>query len=157
PDKCEYAVGTLGFDVCLDHRAADLAPRLAAACPKGIDVYFESVGGAVLAAVVPLLNIGARVPLCGLIAWYNLEKLPAGVDRTPQLLSAVLRRRVKIQGFIIFDHYARNAAFQQDMSAWLREGRVKYREEVIEGLENAPAGLMGLLQGENFGKLVVHV
>jgi NADPH-dependent curcumin reductase CurA len=157
PDKCAYVRDTLGFDDCLDHREPGLAQRLAAACPKGIDVYFENVGGEVLAAVVPLLNRGARMPLCGLIAWYNLEKLPSGVDRTPQLLFMVLRQRVKIQGFIIFDHYQRLRAFQQDMSGWVREGRVKYREQVIDGLENAPRGLMGLLQGENFGKLVVRV
>ena len=156
-EKCQYARATLGFDECLDHREPELAQRLAAACPKGIDVYFENVGGAVLGAVVPLLNVGARVPLCGLIAWYNLEKLPQGVDRTPQLLIVVLRQRVRIQGFIIFDHYARMRAFQEEMSGWLREGRVRYREDVIEGLENAPRGLMGLLDGENFGKRVVHV
>jgi NADPH-dependent curcumin reductase len=156
-EKCDYARTQLGFDECLDHREADLPQRLAAACPKGIDVYFESVGGAVLAAVIPLLNVGARVPLCGLISWYNLEKLPQGVDRTPQLLTVVLRQRVKIQGFIIFDHYARMRAFQQEMGGWVREGRVRYREDVIEGLENAPRGLIGLLQGENFGKRVVHV
>jgi NADPH-dependent curcumin reductase len=155
--KCDYAVQTLGFDACLDHRDAELRERLAAACPKGIDVYFESVGGAVLYAVAPLLNVGARVPLCGLIAWYNLEKLPVGTDHAPVLLNTVLRRRLKIQGFIIFDHYHRFPAFQQDMSGWLREGRVRYREEVIEGLESAPRGLIGLLRGENFGKLVVHV
>jgi NADPH-dependent curcumin reductase len=156
-DKCRHAVEVLGFDACLDHRVPDLGPRLAAACPRGVDVYFESVGGEVLAAVTPLLNVGARVPLCGLIAWYNLEELPPGVDRTPQLLGTVLRRRVKIQGFIIFDHYDRAAAFREDMGRWLRDGSVRYREELIEGLEQAPAGLMGLLRGENFGKLVVRV
>ncbi|HYM42940.1 MAG TPA: NADP-dependent oxidoreductase [Steroidobacteraceae bacterium] len=156
-EKCDYAVGTLGFDACIDHRSADLAQRLAAACPKGVDVYFESVGGAVLYAVAPLLNVGARVPLCGLIAWYNLEKLPAGVDRTPALLSSVLRRRIRIQGFIVFDHNDRYPAFREDMQGWLREGRIRYREEVIEGLENAPRGLMGLLHGANFGKLIVRV
>jgi len=156
-DKCRYAVDTLGFDACIDHRAEDLGQQLAAACPAGVDIYFESVGGAVLYAVAPLLNVGARVPLCGLIAWYNLEKLPAGVDRTPALLSAVLRRRIRIQGFIIFDHNDRYPAFQRDMSGWLRDGSVKYREELIEGLESAPRGLMGLLKGENFGKLVVRV
>jgi len=155
--KCAYAREELGFDECLDHRAPELPERLAAACPKGIDVYFESVGGAVLYAVIPLLNVGARVPLCGLISWYNLEKLPTGVDRTPQLLLTTLRQRVKIQGFIIFDHYRRMGAFQQDMRGWLLEGRVRYREELIEGLENAPRGLIGMLQGENFGKLVVRV
>jgi hypothetical protein len=156
-EKCAYAREELGFDECLDHRAPELPQRLSAACPKGIDVYFESVGGAVLYAVIPLLNVGARVPLCGLISWYNLEKLPAGVDRTPQLLLAALRQRVKIQGFIIFDHYRRMGAFQQDMQAWLREGRVRYREELIDGLESAPRGFMGMLQGDNFGKLVVRV
>jgi len=156
-EKCEYARQALGFDECLDHREPELAQRLGAACPKGIDVYFESVGGAVLDAVVPLLNVGSRIPLCGLIAWYNLDKPPTGGDRTPQLLWTLLRRRVRVQGFIIFDHYARMRAFQQDMSGWLREGRVKYREQIIDGLENAPRGLMGLLQGENFGKLVVRV
>ena len=155
--KCDYAVESLGFDACLDHRGPELRERLAAACPKGIDVYFENVGGEVLYAVTPLLNIGARVPLCGLVAWYNLEKLPAGVDRTPALLSTVLRWRIRIQGFIIFDHYHRFPAFAKDMSEWLRTGRVRYREEVIEGLENAPRGLIGLLAGENFGKLVVRV
>ena len=157
PDKCDYARETLGFDACLDHYDAELPQRLAAACPKGIDVYFESVGGEVLAAVIPLLNRGARMPLCGLIAWYNLAKLPTGVDRTPQLLFAVLKQRLKIQGFIIFDHYDRMGAFHRDMTAWMRDGHVKYREEVIVGLENAPQGLMGLLLGKNFGKLVVRV
>ncbi|HLY51483.1 MAG TPA: NADP-dependent oxidoreductase [Steroidobacteraceae bacterium] len=156
-EKCNYAVATLGFDACIDHRSADLAERLAAACPKGVDVYFESVGGAVLYAVTPLLNVAARVPLCGLIAWYNLEKLPTGVDRTPALLSAVLRRRIRIQGFIIFDHNDRYPAFTQDMHGWLKAGSISYREEVIDGLENAPRGLVGLLRGENFGKRVVRV
>jgi NADPH-dependent curcumin reductase len=156
-EKCRYVRDTLGFDDCLDHREPDLGKRLAAACPKGIDIYFENVGGAVLSAVLPLLNVGARVPVCGLIAWYNLEKLPVGVDRTPQLLFTVLRQRVRMQGFIIFDHYDRMPAFRRDMSAWVRAGQIKYREEVIEGLEHAPQGLIGLLQGENFGKLVVRV
>jgi NADPH-dependent curcumin reductase len=157
PEKCAYAREKLGFDACLDHHAPELAERLAAACPQGIDVYFENVGGAVLHAVVPLLNQGARVPVCGLIAWYNLDKLPPGGDRTPQLLVAVLRQRLRLQGFLVFDHYDRMPAFQRDMTRWLREGRVHYREQVIRGLENAPQALIGLLQGENFGKLVVEV
>jgi NADPH-dependent curcumin reductase CurA len=156
-DKCDYAVRNLGFDACVDHRGGELRERLAAACPKGIDVYFENVGGEVLYALVPLLNVGARIPLCGLIAWYNIAKAPAGIDRTPALLATVLRCRVKIQGFIVLDHYQRFPAFYQDMSGWLREGRVRYRENVIEGLEQAPCGLIGLLKGENFGKLVVRV
>lgn len=156
-EKCAFAVDTLGFDACLDHRAPDLPQQMKAAVPEGIDVYFESVGGAVLAAVVPLLNVGARIPLCGLIAWYNLDQLPAGPDRTPQLLVTLLKNRVKLQGFIVFDHYERRGAFLRDMTGWLSEGKVKYREHMIEGLEQAPRALMGLLQGENFGKVVVHV
>jgi len=156
-EKCDYARQMLGFDECVDHYEPEFPQRLAAATARGIDVYFESVGGAVLAAVVPRLNIGARIPLCGLIAWYNLDEPPPGGDRTPQLLWTLLRQRVKVQGFIIFDHYSRMRAFQQDMRGWLREGRVKYREQMIDGLENAPRGLMGLLEGENFGKLVVRV
>lgn len=157
PEKCEFAVKSLGFDACLDHREPNLRERLAEAAPKGIDVYFENVGGAVLAAVLPLLNVNARVPVCGLIAWYNLAKLPEGVDRAPLILTTVLRRRLKVQGFIIFDHLKRMPAFYQEMSGWLREGKITYREQILEGLEQAPQGLMGMLHGENFGKLVVRV
>jgi NADPH-dependent curcumin reductase len=156
-EKCDFAVGTLGFDACIDHRDPNMREALAAACPKGIDVYFENVGGTTLAAVVPLLNIGSRVPVCGLVAWYNLEKLPEGVDRTPQFLTHVLKKRIKVQGFIIFDHWQRMPEFHKDMSAWVKDGAVKYREEIIDDLENAPQGLIGLLRGENFGKLVVRV
>jgi NADPH-dependent curcumin reductase len=156
-DKCEFAVRTLGLDACLDHRDPNFREQLAAACPKGIDVYFENVGGAVLAAVMPLVNIGARIPVCGLIAWYNLEALPPGADYTPVFLGAVLRKRLKVQGFIIFDHFRRIPEFQRDMAGWLREGRVRYREQRVAGLENAPRALMGLLRGENFGKLVIEV
>jgi hypothetical protein len=156
-EKCEYAVQTLGFDACVDHRDAALRDRLAAECPQGIDVYFENVGGLTLAAVMPLMNIGARMPVCGLVAWYNLEQLPPGVDRTPQFLTQVLKKRIKVQGFIIFDHFKRMPEFYQDMSAWVRDGKVRYREQIIDDLENAPQGLIGLLRGENFGKLVVRV
>ena len=156
-DKCDYAVKTLGFDACVDHRDGGLREALAAACPQGIDVYFENVGGVTLAAVMPLMNIGARMPVCGLVAWYNLDKLPEGVDRTPQFLTQVLKRRIKVQGFIIFDHFKRMPEFYKDMSAWVKEGTVRYREEILEDLENAPQGLIGLLRGENFGKLVVRV
>jgi len=156
-EKCEYAVKELGFDACLDHYEADLAQQLAAACPKGIDVYFENVGGHVLLAVLPLLNVHARMPVCGVIAWYNLTGLPAGPDFTPMLMRTLLVKRVTVRGFIIFDHYDRTPAFVRDMSAWLKAGQVKYREDVVEGLENAPQAFIGLLQGANFGKLVVKV
>ncbi len=157
-DKCRYAVDELAFDACLDHRAPALAERLAAACPGGIDVYFENVGGAVFDAVLPLLNLGARVPVCGLIAHYNDRQAPAGPDRRAQLMSTVLQKRIRLQGFVILDHYGeRFEAFRRDMQAWLDAGQVKLREDRVEGLENAAEAFIGLLEGRNFGKLVVRV
>jgi NADPH-dependent curcumin reductase CurA len=156
-EKCAYAVKELGFDACIDHYLDDMAQQLAAACPKGIDVYFENVGGHVLQAVLPLLNLNARVPVCGVIAWYNLTGLPAGPDFTPVLMRTLLVRRVKMQGFIIFDHHHRTRDFVRDMAGWLAAGKVKYREDVVVGLEHAPQAFIGLLQGSNFGKLVVQV
>ncbi|TXH03182.1 MAG: NADP-dependent oxidoreductase [Nevskiaceae bacterium] len=157
-EKCEYAVRELGFDACLDHHEDDLAGRLANACPQGIDVYFENVGGAVLEAVLPSLRVGARIPLCGLISYYSSAAAPGGADRSAVLLRALLVRRVRLQGFIVSDHYAgRFGAFQREMAAWLREGRIRYREDVVEGLEQAPQAFMGLLRGDNFGKLIVRL
>jgi NADPH-dependent curcumin reductase CurA len=155
-DKCRYAVEELGFDACLDRREGRLPERLAAACPDGIDVYFENVGGDVLDAVLPLLNLGARVPVCGFIAHYNSPS--SREDLRPQLLATVLQKRVRLQGFIILDHYAdRFEAFRRDMGQWLAAGRVKLREDRAEGLEQAPSAFIGLLQGKNFGKLIVDV
>ncbi|KVU00168.1 hypothetical protein WK60_00975 [Burkholderia ubonensis] len=157
-DKCAYVTGTLGFDACIDHRDADFARKLADACPGGIDVYFENVGGAVFDAVLPLLNIGARVPVCGLIAHYNDTALPAGPDRLPLLTYALLAKRIRMQGFIILDHFAEGyAAFLKDMGEWVAVGKVKVREDVVDGLAAAPDTLIGLLAGKNFGKVVVRV
>ena len=156
-DKCRHAVEVLGFDACVDHRDPQLAAKLAAACPSGIDVYFENVGGAVFDAVLPLLNVGARVPVCGFIAHYNGEAA-AVQDRLPKLTAAVLSRRILMQGFIILDHYeTRFEAFRRDMRAWVDAGSVTLREHVVPGLENAPRALIGLLQGHHLGKLVVQV
>jgi NADPH-dependent curcumin reductase CurA len=157
-DKCRYAVAELGFDACLDRHDPRLPQHLAEACPQGIDVYFENVGGAVLDAVLPLLNQNARVPVCGFIAHYNDALAASGADRLPALLAAVLQKRVRLQGFIILDHYGeRFERFQREMGEWVAEGRIKLREEVVEGLEQAPAALIGLLEGRNFGKVVVRV
>lgn len=157
--KCQYAIRELGFDDCLDHREPDLASRLAKACPDGIDVYFENVGGAVFDAVWPLLNRRARVPVCGLISQYNgATDASSGPDRSAQLLRDILTRSIRIQGFIIFDSYGhRYSEFAEQMGSWVREGRIKYREHLIHGLENAPQAFLGLLEGKNFGKLVVDV
>jgi NADPH-dependent curcumin reductase len=157
PDKCRYVRQELGFDDCVDHRAGDLAERLAAACPKGIDVYFESVGSPVWDAVFPLLNPFARVPVCGLIAQYNMTELPAGPNRVPQLFRAVLTKRLLIRGFIVSDFAAHFNDFIRDMPQWVKEGRIKYREDVADGLENAPTAFMGMLKGRNFGKQLVRV
>ena len=155
-EKCRYAVDELGFDACIDHRAPNFAAQFAAACPAGIDVYFENVGGAVLRAVIPLLNTKARVPVCGLIAEYNAESLPSGPDHLPLLMGAILRKRLKVQGFIIFNDYGhRYDELIAEMAPWVEQGKIKYREDVVEGLENAPEAFIGLLEGRNFGKLVI--
>lgn len=157
PDKCRYAVETLGFDACIDHRATDFPQQLAAACPKGIDVYFENVGGHVLDAVLPLMNMRGRIPVCGMIAQYNAAGPALDLDRRPALLRAILVKRLRVQGFLIFDYEPRFGEFLAAMAAWLKQGRIKYREDVVEGLENAPAAFIGLLEGRNFGKLLVRV
>ncbi|GJE62484.1 NADP-dependent oxidoreductase [Methylobacterium trifolii] len=157
PDKCRYLTEELGFDAAVDHRGEDLPASLAAACPKGIDVYFENVGGPVFDAVLPLLNDFARMPVCGLVAGYNATELPPGPDRSPTLMRMVLTKRLRIQGFIVWDFSDQIEAFLRDVGGWLKEGRVTYREDVVEGLENAPEAFIGLLKGRNFGKLIVHV
>lgn len=157
-DKCRYAVDVLGFDACIDRRDAQFAEHLAAACPAGIDVYFENVGGAVFDAVLPLLNIGARVPVCGFIAHYNEAGAATGPDRLPQVHAALLQKRIRMQGFIVLDHYGeRFDAFRREMAQRVADGTVVLREDIVDGLENAPAALRGLLEGHNFGKLVVRV
>jgi NADPH-dependent curcumin reductase CurA len=156
-EKCDYAVKELGFDACIDHRDPNMPALLKQVCPKGIDVYFENVGGAVWDAVLPLLNTYARVPLCGLIAQYNATSLPAGPDRSSQLMATFLVKQIKVHGFIISTYFNRQQAFIADMSQWFKEGRIKYREDVTRGLENAPQAFMGLFKGSNFGKLLVQV
>ena len=156
-DKCRYVRDELGFDDCVDHRAADFPERLKAACPKGVDVYWENVGGPVFEAVLPLLNFFARVPVCGLIAQYNATELPGGPNRVPQVLRATLTKRLTIRGFIVWDFAAHQDDFLRDVSQWIKDGRVKYREDIAEGLENAPAAFIGLLKGRNFGKQLVRV
>ncbi|MFZ2178664.1 MAG: NADP-dependent oxidoreductase [Rhodococcus sp. (in: high G+C Gram-positive bacteria)] len=158
PEKCAYLLDELGFDAAIDHRAPDFAEQLRAAVPEGIDVYFENVGGAVFAAVFPLLNLYARVPVCGLIAQYNDSARPEGPDRLPGFFNRVLVKSLTIRGFIQTEFVAEMYPdFQREMSGWIREGRIGYREDVVDGLENAPTAFMGLLEGRNFGKLVVRV
>lgn len=157
PDKCRYLTSELGFDAAIDHRSSRFADDLREACPRGIDIYFENVGGAVWDAVAPLLNDFARVPVCGLIAQYNMTELPPGPDRTAQLFRQILTKRLTLRGFIVWDFGNQAEAFARDVSGWLRDGKIKYKEDVVEGLQNAPQALIGLLEGRNFGKLLVHV
>ncbi|MBE4201650.1 NADP-dependent oxidoreductase [Vibrio parahaemolyticus] len=157
-EKCRYAKEVLGFDECIDHKADDFEQQLKDACYNGIDVYFENVGGKVFEAVMPLLNTSARIPLCGLISQYNATELPEGTDHLPLLMGKLLTKRIKVQGFIIFDDYGhRYGEFAQDINQWLAEGKIQYREHLVEGLDNAPEAFIGLLEGKNFGKLVVKI
>lgn len=157
--KCKHVEDTLGFDQCIDHQADNLAEQLKNACPDGIDVYFENVGGKVLYAVLPLLNEFARVPVCGVVSWYNLKGLPEGPDFGPAIMGTILRMKIKVQGFIIYDSFPRSTyeEFSEAMREWLSDGTIKYKEQRVMGLENALAALNDLLVGKNFGKMVVEV
>lgn len=152
PDKCLYVQGELGFDNCIDHRAGDLDAELASACPNGIDVYFENVGGAVQSAVFRLLNPFSRVVMCGMVAEYN-DKNPAP---GPNLMF-VVRNRVRIQGLIVSDKPERLAEWRALARPWVADRSLRYREDIIDGLENAPRALADILEGRNFGKLLVRV
>ena len=156
-DKCRYVEGELGFDRCLDRKEPDLAGRLKQACPDGIDVYVELVGGDLLWAALPLMNLHGRIPVIGSIAWYNLKTLPEGPDRSPVLVRTVLTKRLRVEGLIVYDHADLEPEFRREVAPLVRDGRVKYREHVVEGLGQAPEALIGLLKGRNFGKLLVAV
>jgi len=156
-EKCRALIEEFGFDAAIDHRAPDFADQLKAACPKGIDVYFENVGGDVFKAVQPLLNDFARIPVCGLIAHYNASSRPQGPDMLPEFMKQVLVKRFTIRGFIVSDFADHALDFYKAMIEWLAAGKVRYREDFVDGLENAPDGLIGLLKGKNFGKVIVRV
>lgn len=151
-EKCDYVVNELGFDACVSYKSPSFRDDLAGACPNGVDVYFENVGGDVLAAALRLLNIGARIPFCGDISNYNAAKPAPGPNLRPLLV-----KRAMIKGFIVFDHHDRMSAFLRDCSTWLAEGRLHYREDIVDGLEQAPSALLKLFEGKNFGKLMVRV
>jgi hypothetical protein len=150
--KCDYVVNELGFDACVDYKSAGFGAALQTACPKGIDVYFENVGGEITDAVAQLLNPFSRIPLCGLISMYNATSPAPGPS-----WRYLLTNRVLVKGFIVSDHIARMPEFLKEVGAWVREGKIKYREDIVQGLENAPGAFIGLLQGKNFGKLIVKL
>src|SRR5215471_14426696 len=158
PEKCAYVKDELGFDAAVDHKAADFAARLKAACPDGIDVYFENVGGAVWQAVLPLLNKFARVPVSGLIAHYNATGAGDGTNLLPATMRAILTKSLTVRGFINYDFAAEHfPAFLRDVGSGIADGRIRYREDFVDGLEKAPEAFIGMLEGRNFGKLIVRV
>ena len=157
PEKCAYVTRELGFDACVSHLSANLGEELAETCPRGIDVYFDNVGGRVFEAVLPLLNDFARVPICGRISTANDTELPSGPNQVPRLLGLALVRRLTLRGFLVFDHADREEAFLREVGAWVRDGSIEYREDIVDGLEAAPSAFLGLFRGANFGKLLVRV
>jgi hypothetical protein len=153
--KCRHVVDELGFDACVDYKAGNLEGDLAAACPDGIDVYFENVGGAVAQAVAPLLNDGARVPICGFISAYNTEDMTK--EKTPFDVFGALANPPEHRFFLVFDYVEEHGEANAQLAEWLGQGKLKYRESVVDGIENAPAAFRGLLRGKNFGKQLVAV
>jgi NADPH-dependent curcumin reductase CurA len=151
-EKCDYVTRELGFDACVDYKAGNLYRDLKAACPKGIDVFFDNVGAEILDTALQLTNVFARVVVCGMIAQYNATE-PYAMKN----LRLVLVNRIRMQGMIVFDWKDRYAEAHKALAGYLAEGKLKYRESVVEGLENAPQGLISLLKGGNFGKQLVKL
>lgn len=160
-DKCALATDKFGFDACLDHRAhataSDLRKAVAAACPDGIDIYYENVGGKVFEAVLPLMNPFGRIPVCGMISGYNLTTVPDGPDRLPMLWRSVLVKQLSINGFIISNHFDRYPEFLGAIGPRVASGDIAVLEDIAEGLENAPATFIRLLTGGNMGKQIVKL
>lgn len=153
PAKCAWVCGELGFDAAIDYKAQAVGAALREAAPDGVDVYFDNVGGPVTDAVFPHLNVNSRVAICGQISQYNAVDAPQG----PRLLWHFIVKRIRAQGFLVFDFKERHAAALADMAAWVAAGSLKYRETVAHGLENAPAAFIGMLGGANIGKQVVKL
>jgi NADPH-dependent curcumin reductase CurA len=153
--KCDYVINELGFDACVDYKAKDFPQQLAAVCPDGVDVYFENVGGPVLEAVAPLLNKGARVPICGYISAYNATS--ADQIRLPEDVFNGLEHPPFNRFFIVTEWIKEFEESTRVLGQWIKEGKLKYRETVVEGLDNAPSAFRMLFTGENFGKLMIKV
>ena len=157
PDKCKYATNKLQFDHCVNHNRTEFSEELKSACPDGIDVYFENVGGKVFDAVLPLLNDFARIPVCGIISAYNATELPAGPNLIPSLMRNILVKRLTFRGFIVWDFASQEKEALQQLTNWIQQGKLHYLEDIVDGLENAPEAFIRLFDGKNFGKLVVRV
>jgi hypothetical protein len=162
-EKCALATDTFGFDVCLDHRAyetaGNLRKALAEACPDGVDIYFENVGGKVLEAVMPLMNPNGRIPVCGMISWYNAGGLGEGADGfgAPSLWRNILVKFLSVNGFIISNHFDRYPEFLKEVGPKVASGEVRFIEDIAEGIENAPAAFRAMLKGGNKGKQIVKL
>ena len=163
--KCTLAVNKFGFDHCLDHKAykdsQSMRKALQELCPKGVDIYFENVAGKILDAILPLMNTGARIPICGMISWYNAGALGAkaggDTDKLPKMWRSILVKKMSVNGFIISDHWDQYSDFLSDVVPMVASGQISYEEDIVSGLENAPKAFIGLLEGQNFGKLIVKV
>ncbi len=152
-EKVALLTGELGFDGALNYKTDELGAALREHCPNGIDVYFDNVGGDHLEAALSKMNVFGRIPLCGAISGYNEEAPPPG----PRNFLAVLPSRLTIRGFIVTDHYDLYSDFQAEVGPYVRDGRISYRETVVEGIENMPDAFLGLLDGQNTGKMLVRV
>ena len=156
-EKCKYATDKFQFDHCLNHKSNEFSEELKQVCPEGIDVYFENVGGKVLDSVLPLLNDFARIPICGIISAYNSTELPSGPNLIPSLMRSILVKRLTFRGFIVWDFANQEKEALQQLAKWIKQGKLHYLEDIVDGLENAPESFIGLFDGKNFGKLVVRV
>jgi NADPH-dependent curcumin reductase CurA len=158
PEKCRALLEEFGFDAAVDHRSATFKADLAAATPDGIDVYFENVGGHVATEVSKRMNLYGRVPVCGLVANYNATSVPDGPDRLPGFMGLILTKSLTVRGFIQGEFTRSHGRdFVRDMSGWVADGSVRYREDVVEGLASAPEAFRGMLAGRSFGKVLVRV
>jgi NADPH-dependent curcumin reductase CurA len=153
PEKCRWIVEDLGFDAAIDYKHEDVAAALARCCPKGIDVYFDNVGGVILDAALARMNNFGRIVACGAISQYTSEKPPTG----PSNFLLVISKRLRIEGFIVLDYMPRAQEAIPQLLEWVNQGRLKYRLDVVDGLENAPQAVQKLFDGSNVGKLVVRV
>jgi NADPH-dependent curcumin reductase CurA len=151
-EKCDYAVRELGFAACVNYKDGDVAAALKSACPRGIDFYFDNVGGDTLRAVIANLALGARIVLCGMIEAYSMDTPPPG-----PWLGPVVGARATMKGLVVYDHMHRMAEMNRVVSGWIREGSFRYREDIAEGLDAAPAAFCALMRGRNFGKALVRV
>jgi len=152
-EKIDYIVNALGFDAGINYKTENLESALMAACPLGVDVYFDNVGGVVSDAVYEQLNVFSRIAVCGQISQYNAEEPEPG----PRNLALLVRRQARAEGFLVGQFSNRFEEGRQRIAGWMKDGRIKYKEDVTVGLENAPRAFIGLMQGENFGKLLIKV